>query len=254
MLGANRVAEEDWRHYVEYVRGGGVLVLGLYQVLAPARDRTYFKEDLSELLGVRLGRDVPLSNHATLADRQTFISQHYNQVQLAGAEAVERLPNGDPLLTRFKLGDGWAYFLTTDRLTTAPGAAERLIRGLFEPHVAVALNPASDRMEIAVSAKGDVRIVTLMDHGRDALPTDAGEDTGPYAGTVTLELERLGLPEGEYEVFAAQTDEKITRLELQPLACARKGRALDVQVQGMGPYLELVIGPKGKAEHAFFRE
>jgi hypothetical protein len=185
-------------------------------------------------------------------DRQYFQSHHYNKVSLAGAESIERLPSGDALLTRFSLGDGAAYLFTSDRLVSVPGIAEKLVGSLFEPHVPVRLNPQSERMEIAVSAKGDLRIVTLMDHGRDRLPTDAGEDTGPYAGTVTLDLRNLDLPGGEYEVVEAVTDERITKMETRPVAFTQLGEVVEVRVDGMGPYRELVIGPRGRAEKLFF--
>jgi len=253
MLGAHKFEDGWWRNYVEYVRSGGTLVMALYQLLAPTRERVYYSKDVSQLFGVRLGEDVPLWNMETLFDRQFFISQHYNRVELAGAEVVERLPNGDPLLTRFRTGEGCAYLLTTDRLVTISGVAERLIRSLFEPHKPVRLAPEHDWMETAVSEKGQVRIITLMDHGRDRLPTDAGEDTGPYSGTATLDLDNLGLAEGEYEVVEAVTDEKITRLDTRPVAHRQQGRAVEIDISGMGPYMELVLGPRGKAADLFFR-
>lgn len=254
MLGAHRFEERTWRNYVEYVRSGGTLVMGLYQLLAPGRDRVYFRRDVSELLGVKLGEDVALwKEDGTLADRQHFVSQHYNRVTPAGAEVALRLPNGDPLLTRFAAGKGQAYFFTTDRLTTVPGVAEELIRGLLEPHVPVRVSPAHDWMEVAVSEKGDLRLITLMDHGRDRLPTDAGVDTGPWRGTITLELENLGLRHAAYDVLEVRTDEKITRLSTRPVAFRQNGRRIEVTVEGMGTYLELVVGPKGSTEDAFFR-
>ena len=254
MLGANRVEEQDWRHYVDYVRSGGTLAMGLYQLFPPTRDRVYVKLDVSDLLGIKLGEDQPIWELPTAVEREAFISQHYNRIELAGAEVVETLPNGDPLLTRYTLGDGHAYFFTTDRLTTIAGVAEKLVRSLFAPHIPVRLEPAHDWMEVAISEKNDLRIITLMDHGRDCLPTDAGEDTGPYTGTATLDLDNLGLPEGEYEVLQAVTDEKITKLETMPVAHSQHGRTVEARVDDMGSYAELILGPKGKAEHAFFWE
>jgi len=252
MLGANRVEEEDWQHYLDYVRSGGTLVMGLYQLFPPTRDRVYVKQDVSDLLGIKLGGDEPIWELPTAVEREAFISQHYNRVELAGAEVVETLPNGDPLLTRYKLGEGYAYFFTTDRLTTIDGVAEKLIRSLFDPHVPVRLEPEHDWMETAISEKGDLRIIALMDHGRDCLPTDAGGDTGPYTGTATLDLDNLGLPDGEYEVLQVVMDDKITKLEAIPISHSQKGRIVEVLLDGMGSCAELVLGPKGKAEHTFF--
>ena len=254
MLGANRVEEEDWQHYLDYVRSGGTLVMGLYQLFPPTRERVYVKQDVSDLLGVELGEDEPIWELPTAIEREAFISQHYNRAGLAGAEVIETLPNGDPLLTRYQFGDGQAYFFTTDRLTMVDGVAEKLVRSLFAPHVPVRLEPAHDWMEIAISEKGDLRIVTLMDHGRDCLPTDAGEDTGPYAGTVTLDLDNLGLPNAEYEVLQAVTDEEITKLGTVPIAHSQDGRTVEVKICDMGSYVELVLGPKGQAERLFLWE
>ena len=109
-------------------------------------------------------------------------------------------------------------------------------------------------MEIAISEKGDLRIITLIDHGRDCQPTDAGEDTGPFSGDVTLDLDNLGLPDGEYEVLQAVTDEKITKLRTTPVQHTQDGRTVTVKMDNMDSYAELLLAPKGAAEQAFFWE
>ncbi|MHC4871852.1 MAG: type 1 glutamine amidotransferase family protein [Planctomycetota bacterium] len=253
MLGCHRFEEKWLDNYIDYVSSGGTLVMGLYQLLAPGSDQVYFKQDVSKLLGIKLGEDVSLFPEMTsLRDRQTFQTSHYNRIELAGAEVIERLPNGDPLLTCFKTGKGKAYFFTTDRLKTVPNAAQTLITSLFEKNISVHLDPAHDQMEIAISEKQDLRIVTLLDHGRDCLPTDAGKDTGPYSGNVILDLDNLGLGNENFEVLEAVTDEKITVMKTKPVEYKQVNRKLIVQINSMNSYAELLVGPKDKTEKLFY--
>jgi len=48
------------------------------------------------------------------------------------------------------------------------------------------------------------------------------------------------------------TDEKITKLETIPIAHSQSGRTVEMQLDAMGSYAELILGPEGKAERAFF--
>jgi hypothetical protein len=253
MLGAHRMEAAWWENYLAYVRNGGTLVMGLYQLLSPQRDRVYFRTDISDLFGVRLGEDRPLPRGWNiLLDRQAFTTEHYNRIDLAGAEVIERLPNGDPLLVRSRAGDGWAYFFTTDRLTSAPGIGERRLRELFEPYRPLTLEPQHDWMEVAVSRKGDVRIVTLMDHRQDRVPVETNEPAEPYSGTARINLDALELLDGDYEVLAVEPKDKITRLETRPACFRQDGRSLEVRIDRMGPCVEWVVGPGGRAKKEFF--
>ena len=255
MLGANRVQNDDWNKYIEYVKSGGIIMLGLYQLLAPDDERVYFKNDVSDLLGIKLGEDILMDsweNSETLADFQTYISEHYNKVQLCGAEVIASLPDGAPLVTRFKLGLGYAYFFTTDRFKTIDNVAEKIISTLFQQYQPVTLSIPNDYMEISVSEKDDLRIITFMDHGRDCQPTELGIDSGPYSGTVTFELDNLELPENEYEVFEVQTDNLISQLSLAPKETKQNKRKISFDITKMASYAEFIIGPKGQTEHDFF--
>ncbi len=255
MLGANRMEPTCWNRYVKFVEQGGTLVMGLCHVQAPDDRRVYSKRDLSDLFGIKLGPDRlhnTVDTLGTLAEVQTFVNHHYNQVALCGAEVVERLPNGDPLVTRFRRGKGCAYFFTTDRLTTQPGVADALLRQLFAPEAPLELTPTNDRIEIAISQKGDLRLVTLMDHGRDRFPTDAGLDSGPWNGTICFHLDRLGLPAGDLEIYEVRSDAKLTRLTLRAVPMRRQGTTLMVRVRDLGHYREYVLGPAGRTREAFF--
>ena len=83
---------------------------------------------------------------------------------------------------------------------------------------------------------------------------------GPWTGKVTFSIDKLGLPDGDYEVYevVGMDGDDYTKLiagkqgfSLKKIDAEKTQKGLTCQVK-IGKRAEFVIAPKGKAENVFF--
>ena len=138
-LGWNTAIAEDMEKLTEYVKKGGILLTGIPQFSTHVK-RDFLRDfndlalwnngDLSEIAGIKVkGRGTKFSGQWNCAWRETLpqveLSAAPNDdvneddigftadIELAGAEVVMfDASTAQPLLVRYKLGEGWVYTLT----------------------------------------------------------------------------------------------------------------------------------------------
>ncbi|WP_432927515.1 beta-galactosidase [Microbispora sp. CA-135349] len=109
------ISDEAARGLGTYVRGGGTLVVSFFSGIADEHTRIRpggYPGALREILGVRVEEFRPLADAVTLTD--FGVATAWSEVvHLDGAEAVARYPGGGPAVTRRRLGEGTAWYVST---------------------------------------------------------------------------------------------------------------------------------------------
>jgi hypothetical protein len=247
MTGKNRLTEMHFGHYLKFVQDGGKLVLALEHLLdEQPRKRKYADLPLEKLTGIKLGRDVNIlpTHWQELVPSATCF---YNQVQLVGAEILEKLDNGDPLLVRNKVGKGEVYFFTSEYLTSVnPKVAYGLLEKLFADSRLVTLSPVSGWVQHFVRQRNGIVMLGLINHGQAGFPQGHGPKSGPWHGKITISAEALGRDPHTTEAF--HLDEDMT---LRPIVLNSEGGHLTLDLK-IDTWSEVVLGPKDGVKKLLF--
>ncbi len=111
----------------------------------------------------------------------------------ANADILHTFTDGSKIL-RQKRGKGEVILITTNTLTTLGEEEPRkILRGWGEKSAFVHFDPGSDWIEVMANRKGQTVSLCLFNHGRIGFPSGNAEVTLPWQGTVTVDLEKLGL-------------------------------------------------------------
>ncbi len=185
---------------VEYVRGGGHLVMSFFSGIVDGNDRVHlggYPAPFRELLGLRVDEFWPLAQDATIDLAPSGTGTLWSEwITLEGAEEVATFTTGDladrPAITRHRFGDGIAYYIGTRPDESTMDAL--LLRAATEAGVAPVhpLLPAGIEASVRVTDEG-TRWLFLLNHNDvektvrlpdGALDAMAGQ---PLAGPATIE-------------------------------------------------------------------
>lgn len=194
---------------------------------------------------------------------------------ITDAEPVLTSVDGDvPVIVKKAIGKGEIYVVLTDRMAECAKGVRPLLAYLGGQVNMTAFEPADDQIEYVVNRKGEGALVTVFNHG--AIPVGSDRVTrqqikppeplvsqvkGPWKGSVTFHLDRIGLPTGsEYELFAVegvdgQAFERVlsgkASFALSKVKAKRTANKLQAEVT-IGKRAEYVIAPKDQGNHVFF--
>ena len=145
----------------------------------------------------------------------------------------------------------------TDYLTDVSGEWNtRFLRHLAEPSRHVVFEPPSDWLEYTLHKKGKTYLLALFNHGQIGFPSGNGPKTGIWNGTVNLvvdgfpSLKGVGLEAFTVD-FAHSADGEDPAFQPIPLTTTEGRIHLEVDVDHRK---ELLIGPSGTTQEAFFVE
>ena len=178
--------EKMLSQYLDYVRGGGKLLVVNTSVTTAKADLTQMADATAELCGVEVvAKNLPGyvaidSDTAGLATGGKKVWAKTSKLRLCGAEVLAKDGATDqPLLTRYSLGKGHAIF-------SAVGFNQEL-GAWFTTIVGLLVSPA-----LSLQDAGDLRIIEAVRKG-NALGVSLW---GPGTGTLRVDAAKLGL-EGE---------------------------------------------------------
>lgn len=221
-----------------YVADGGTLVIAAGQLRS--EDGTYAEPTF---LGVRLGErgtvdGLPYTRLRSLPDR---------------AEVVATLPNGDPQVVRIEFGRGVGYLLSGEWLTYWDEDAVRTtLRPALERAAWLDFTPTSDRLEYMVQKKGQSFVFPIFNHGRGHYPSNNGVDHGPWSGSITVDLRRLGLARHTVRVCRGVVDPVGNApAELVDLPARTSGHTVRIDIT-VNELEEVVVGPQHKIHDDYF--
>jgi len=246
MIGKNRVTPENLEHYLDYVKGGGTMVLALEHMLGEDQYTAKYAGGVEELIGCRLGADEAIGErryNKLVPSRPRF----FNHVTDITGEVVETLDDGAPYVVRTKLGEGTVFFYTAEYFgTCGRQSIDKLLNQLLSDSWVVRLDKDNGWIEQAIFTRDGIGILSLMNHGRVKGPIQIGPDQGPLETEVVIDLANAGLEIDQPEVL--EVDEN---LETSPVAFTVDATRVSFHTT-IEKFSEFVIGPEGRTKQLLF--
>ena len=219
---------------LEYVQNGGTLVIAAGQLRYD--DGSFHSRSFG---GMSLG------------ERRVLIDIPYTL--LTGGTTIKTLENGDPAVMHAYFGGGEIFMFAGEYLTAQGFDNPNAILEKTLPRAAfLTFSHDANFVGYMVQHKGESRAVQFVNHGRGWFPSGIGRDHGPWIGTITLNLDRLGLS-GELELFhvVKELDGSVP-VALEVLEFTRHGRYIEFDMT-VEELFQIFIGPVGQAASDFFK-
>ena len=220
LLGTNGCTSRQFDIFTRYVEDGGTMVLSLGQL---RRQEVVPRRIISGDLKYFAGIHVDLETEEVTEDT---------------AKVIYRFNDSAKLLVN-KVGKGRVYLFTTNNLTCmGQQQPSKILIELACQSRFVDFEPFCDWLEIMTSRKGKALSLCVFNHGQIGFPSGNGPQSGPWNGTISVDLEKLDMTDKNVVVRKV-----IDAYKLCPVKADVVGRTI-VFKETVECFSEFVIAPE----------